>query len=149
VLFSNPPVGIQVTTFGTFPLSGATGDLQFTAAGTPSPFLSADATMVPFFFGSSSGILAYQMEVLGPAGDVPVSITVAGGVSGSSELSSGDPFAGFAMTALWRFETLGGVPLVAEEGILGAGLLMLRAWSRAGTRRTGTAAQSLSPRMAK
>jgi hypothetical protein len=117
VLFSNPPVGLQVTTFGTFPLSQPTGSLQFTALGTPSPLLAADATMVPFFFGSSSGTLVYQMEVLGPAGDVPVSVAVSGGVSGSSELSSEDPFAGFAMTALWRFESVGGTPIVAEEGI--------------------------------
>jgi hypothetical protein len=117
VLFSNPPVGIQVGTFGNFPLSAPTGSLQFTASGTPAPLLSADATMVPFFFGRASGTLVYQMEVLGPAGDVPVSITASGGVSGASQLLSGDTFAGFAMTSLWRFETTGGIPIIAEEGI--------------------------------
>jgi hypothetical protein len=117
VLFSNPPVGIQVNAFGTFPLSGPNGSLQFTAAGTPAPFLSADATMVPFFFGRASGTLVYQMEVLGPAGDVPVSVTVSGGVSGSSQLLSGDTFAGFAMTSLWRFDTIGGTTIIPEEGI--------------------------------
>ena len=117
VLFSNPPVGIQVTTFGTFPLSQPTGSLKLTAVAAPSPLLSADATMVPFFFGSASGTLVYQMEVVGPAGDVPVTIAVSGGVNGSSDSLSGDTFAGFAMTALWRFETVGGTPVVAEEGI--------------------------------
>jgi hypothetical protein len=117
VLFNNPPAGIQVTTFGTFPLSGPNGSLQFTASGTPAPLLSADASMVPFFFGSASGTLIYQMEVLGPAGDVPVSITASGGVSGSSQLLSGDTFAGFAMKSVWRFETISGMPLIPEEGI--------------------------------
>ena len=117
VLIANPGVGLQITTFGTFPLGGPQGDLLFTAAGTPAPFLSAEATMAPFFFGSSSGILAYQMQVVGPAGDVPVSISFAGGVSGTSELLGEDTFAGFAMTALWRFATTSGVPLFAEEGI--------------------------------
>jgi hypothetical protein len=117
LLFSNPPAGTQVSTFGTFPLSGPNGSLQFTASGTPVPLLSASATMVPFFFGSSSGTLVYQMEVLGPAGDVPVSVTASGGVSGASQLSSGDMFAGFAMTSVWRFETISGVPIVPEEGI--------------------------------
>lgn len=116
VLF-NTGVGLQISTFGTFPLDQPTGSLQFTAAGTPSPFLSADATMVPFFFGSASGILVYQMEVVGPDADVPVSLTVAGGVSGSSELSSGDDFAGFAMKATWQFESIGGPPLFATDGI--------------------------------
>ena len=117
VLFSNPPVGIQVNSFGTFPLSQPTGSLQLTVSGTPSPFLAADATMVPFFFGSSSGTLVYQMQVVGPAGDVPVSITASGGVSGTSELSSGDTFAGFSMKAVWSFQTISGVPLIVEEGI--------------------------------
>lgn len=117
VAFANPPAGIQVSTFGTFPLSGPNGVLQFTASGTPVPLLTADATMAPFFFGSASGTLEYQMEVVGPDGDVPVSITVTGGVSGTSQLSSGDAFAGFAMTISSRFETISGTPLIPEEGI--------------------------------
>ena len=117
VLFSNPPVGIDVSTFGSFPLSQATGSLEFTAGGTPSPFLSAEATMVPFFFGSASGTLVYQMEVVGPDGEVPVSVAVAGGVSGTSELLSGDLFAGFAMKATWQFESIAGTPVFAADGI--------------------------------
>lgn len=117
VLFSNPPAGFQVTSFGTFPLSSPQGDLSFSALGTPAPLLAASATMVPFFFGSAGGTLVYQMEVLGTAGEVAVSVTAAGGVVGSSQMASGDDFAGFGMKALWRFETLGGAPVVAEEGI--------------------------------
>lgn len=117
VLFSNPPVGIQVTTFGTFPLSQPTGSLQFTAAGDPAPFLSADAAMALFFFGRASGTLLYEMQVLGPAGQVAVAITVAGGVAGDSDLSGSDPFAGFAMKSTWSFETISGIPVIAEEGI--------------------------------
>lgn len=118
VLFSNPPVGIQVTTFGVFPLSQPTGALQFTAAGEPAPFLSADAAMDLFFFGRASGTLLYEMQVLGPGGPVAVSITVAGAVAGDSDLSGNDPFAGFAMKSVWSFETIGGVPVIPEQGIV-------------------------------
>lgn len=117
VLFSNPPVGLQVTTFGTFPLSQPTGSLQFTAAGEPAPFLSADAAMDLFFFGRASGTLVYEMQVLGPVGPVAVSIAVSGGVAGDSDLSGNDPFAGFAMKSTWTFETISGVPVIPEEGI--------------------------------
>jgi hypothetical protein len=117
VAFSNPPSGIQVGTFGTFPLSGPNGSLQFTAAGTPSPFLSADAVMAPFFFGRASGTLLYEMQVLGPAGEVPVLIAVSGSVAGTSSLSSGDDFAGFAMKSTWSFETISAVPVIPEQGI--------------------------------
>jgi hypothetical protein len=122
VQFSNPPVGLQVTTFGTFPLSQPTGSLQFTAAGDPAPFLAADAAMDLFFFGRASGSLLYEMQVLGPAGPVAVSITVAGGVAGDSDLSGNDLFAGFAMKSTWSFETTSGVPLIPEEGISTPGL---------------------------
>lgn len=116
VSFSNPPAGIQVTAFGTFPLSGSSGSLQFAASATPAPSLSASATLIPFFFGRASGTLVYEIEILGPAGDVPVSITVSGAVAGSSDSLSGDSFAGFAMQSLWSLETTGGTPLV-QDGI--------------------------------
>lgn len=117
VQFSNPPVGLQVTTFGVFPLSQPTGSLQFTATGDPAPFLSADAAMDLFFFGRASGTLLYEMQVLGPAGPVAVSIAVSGGVAGASDLSGNDAFAGFAMKSTWSFETTSGVPVIPEEGI--------------------------------
>lgn len=117
VLFANPPAGIQVSGFGTFPLSGPSGALRFMATGTPVPLLSADATMAPFFFGSASGTLVYQLEVVGPPGDVPVSMQLSGGVSGATLAASGDDFAGYSATIASRIETLAGVPLVPEDTI--------------------------------
>lgn len=117
VLFSNPPVGIQVSSFGSFPLSQPSGDLQLTVTGDPAPALSADAAMDLFFFGRASGTLLYEMRVIGPAGTVPVSITVAGSVAGASDLSGTDLFAGFAMKSTWSFETTSGIPLIPEQGI--------------------------------
>lgn len=117
VLFSNPPAGLQVTEFGTFPLSSPQGTLRFQASGTPVPLLSADATMAPFFFGSSSGTLVYEVEVVGPSGAVPVTMTLAGGVSGATPPSGGDTFAGFSASISSRIEKIGGVLLVPEDAI--------------------------------
>ena len=111
VSFNFPPI-TQVDGLGTFSQSGPLGSVQFTASGTP--FLSAHATVVPFFFGRASGTLVYQMEVLGPDGDVPVSMTVAGSVAGTSELSTDDIFAGFALSSRWSFST--NHPIVIVEG---------------------------------
>lgn len=118
LLFANPAEGVNITTFGTFSLSRATGSLEFTAAGTPTPSLAAQASMVPFFFGRASGSLTYQMEILGPDGDIPVSITASGAVSGSSADVSVDQFAGFAMKSVWSFAALNASPLIQEEGIV-------------------------------
>lgn len=114
VSFNIPP-GINFDSLGTFSLSGPIGSLQFTASGTP--FLFAAAEIVPFFFGRASGTLVYQVEILGPDGEVPVSITVAGTVAGTSELLTDDVFAGFAMKSTWSLQTISGIPIIIEEGI--------------------------------
>jgi hypothetical protein len=118
LLFANPPAATNIDELGTFSLSQFTGSLQFTASGTPAPSLLAEATLVPFFFGRASGTLVYQMEILGPPGDVPVSVTASGGVAGTSELLSGDPFAGFAMKSVWSLEALNLGLLISDEGII-------------------------------
>src|SRR4051794_5770437 len=95
----SPPPGINFSTFGTFSQTGPGGFVQATASGTPSPFLSGEATVSTGFTGRASGILIYEIEVVGPAGVVDVPVTVSGGAAGSS--SAVDPFAGFALKALW------------------------------------------------
>lgn len=117
LLFANPFEGRNIDTLGTFSLSRATGSLKFTSSGTPSPSLLAEATLSPFFFGRSSGLLSYEVEILGPAGDVPVTITANGSVTGTSEDLTVDTFAGFAMKSVWNFEALNLGPIILEEGI--------------------------------
>lgn len=110
-----PPAGLNVSTVGTFPLTGPGGFLQLSVSGEPSPFLSAEAHIAPGFSGDASGIVAYSMSIIGPEGEVPVSITVSGGASGSSSVH---PFTGFALKAQWRLEDVSlGLAKVFEEGI--------------------------------
>jgi hypothetical protein len=110
-----PPPRIDFNTFGTFPLSGPGGSLQFTASGTPAPSLSGQATVAQNFTGRVSGVLIYAIEILGPDGDVPVSIDVSGGATGSS--LTNDPFAAFAMKSLWSLEDPSLSQPVFSEGI--------------------------------
>ena len=109
-----PPPRIDFNSFGTFQQAGAAGSLQFTATGTPAPSLSGQATVSQGFTGRVSGILIYGIEILGPDADVPVSIDVSGGATGSS--LTNDPFAAFAMKSLWSLEdaTLGLQPVFSE-----------------------------------
>jgi len=112
----SPPARIDFNNFGTFPLTGPQGSLQFTASGTPAPSLSGQATVTENFTGRVSGILIYAIEILGPAGDVPVSIDVSGGATGSSVIN--DLFAAFAMKSLWSLEDVSlGLQPVFSEGI--------------------------------
>jgi len=112
----SPPARIDFNTFGTFPLSGPGGSLQFTASGTPAPSLSGQASVAQGFTGRVSGILIYGIEILGPAGEVPVSIDVSGGATGSS--ITNDLFAAFAMKSLWSLEDVSlGLQPVFSEGI--------------------------------
>jgi len=111
-----PPAGISVFDFGTYPLTGPGGFIQFAASGSPSPSLSAEMTIESGFTGRASGILQYSMQILGPDGTVPVLAAAAGSVAGFSTTSV--PFAGFAMKALWRIEDVNqGLALVYGEGI--------------------------------
>lgn len=111
----SPPAGLNISTFGPFPLTGPGGFLQLVTGGEPSPFGSAEAHVAPGFFGRASGQVVYSMEVLGPAGDVSVSVAVSGGASGSS---STNPFTSFALKALWRIDDVNlGLANVFNEGI--------------------------------
>ncbi len=110
-----PPDGKNISTFGAFTLSGPGGSLQFVSGGVPSPFATAEAQIEPNFFGRASGQVIYSMELLGPVGDVPVSVAVSGHASGSSSLQ---PFTSFALKALWRIDDVNlGLANVFAEGI--------------------------------
>jgi hypothetical protein len=110
----SPPPRIDFNTFGTFSQTGPGGFVQFTGSGMPGPFLEAEAKISQNFFGRASVILRYQMEILGPAESVPVSVQVSGGAAGSSVV--GDPFAGFALKSFWSLSdvTLGLSPVFSE-----------------------------------
>lgn len=112
----SPPPGVSISTFGTHTLPGPGGLVQFASGTTPAPFAQAEVTARAGFFSRSSGIVTYQMEVLGPGGTVPVTVSAAGSASGSSPL--GNAFSGFALKALWRLENLSTASLlVNDEGI--------------------------------
>jgi len=74
--------------------------VSFTAAGTPAPSLEANAAIgpsaTPSIFGRAAGFLNYGVEVVGPAGPVPVLIDVAGAATASAP--SG---ASFAVESRW------------------------------------------------
>lgn len=114
-----PPAGIQVNGFGSFPLLGPGGELRLDASPQPSPSLYGEVGVGPGFTGRASAQLTYQMQVVAPQGadpnaEVGVSATVAGRVTGSS--NTVDPFAGFAMKAQWLLEdvSLGLLPVFSE-----------------------------------
>lgn len=116
-----PPAGISVNGFGSFPLLGPGGQLLLDASALPSPSLYGEVGVGPGFTGRASAQLTYQMQVIAPQGadpneDVGVNAAVAGRVSGSS--NTVDPFAGFAMKAQWRLEDVSlGLLHVFDEGI--------------------------------
>jgi hypothetical protein len=111
-----PPQGVQFNTFGNFPLSGPGGFVQYSAGATPSPFMFGEVTVGPGFTGRASGQLIYQVQIIGPAAEVPVSIAVAGSAAGSSNTT--DLFSGFAMKSLWRLADVSlGLQTVFSEGI--------------------------------
>jgi hypothetical protein len=112
----SPPPRIDFNTFGTFSQVGPGGFVQFAASGMPGPFLSGQATISQGFTGRVSGILVYDIEILGPTGAVPVLIDVSGGAAGSSTTT--DPFAAFALKSLWTLENVNlGLRPVFSEGI--------------------------------
>jgi PEP-CTERM motif len=111
-----PPAGINFGTFDTFSLPGPGGLAEFVASATPSPFLSGEVSVRDNWTGRASGTLIYNMQVVGPSGDVSVKVAVAGGASASS--GTDVPFAGFAMKAQWRLEDVNlGLAEVFSEGI--------------------------------
>lgn len=113
------PPPIDVGDFGSYSLSGPVGDLQLDVGATPSPFVSADAQITPFFFGRANAIVQYSVQVTGPTPSVIVRVAVAGGVAGSSSPGgpSGDAFHGFAMKSQWSLEDPASAT-VFSEGIV-------------------------------
>jgi hypothetical protein len=112
-----PPAALPFTSFGNFSLSGPGGLVRASALATPSPLMFSEVTVVPgLFTGRASGEVVYQVQIIGPAGLVPVSVAVAGGGTGSSNTT--DLFSGFAVKAQWRLDDVTlGVVSVFSEGI--------------------------------
>src|SRR5215467_3498613 len=52
--------------------------MDFTAFGTPSPFLGTQIDAGKFQFGRATATLSYEMEVLGPQASVPIQIDASG-----------------------------------------------------------------------
>jgi hypothetical protein len=87
--------------FGTISLAEARfGSVSLSASGTPSPSLIADANIGPNLLSSISGraswLLDYALEIIGPVGNAPVLIDVAGGASGVANAG-----ASFAVESRW------------------------------------------------
>jgi hypothetical protein len=96
-----PPDRVSPNDFGAFSLADPRfGAVSVTAAGTPSPFVTASADIgpnsMPSIFGRGAAILIYALEILGPAGPIPVLIDVAGAASGFSTAG-----ASFAVESRW------------------------------------------------
>ena len=100
--------------FGTISLvEAAFGSVSLTASGTPSPLLIADANigpnLLPSISGRASWLLDYALEIIGPSGNVPVLIDVAGGASGVA-----DAGASFALESRWDLLD-GGASLAGDD----------------------------------
>jgi len=96
--------------FGSFELDGVA---SLSAAGLPSPSLTADTgvgpNQLPSFFARADAILTYAVEIVGPAGDVPVVITAAGIAAAFA-----DAGASFAVESQWGLLD-GGVALAGDD----------------------------------
>jgi hypothetical protein len=95
------PPAINLTDFGSAALSDPSfGALSLTAAGTPAPVITAVAELGPssigVIFGRSTAVVTYALEILGPAGTVPVLIDVAG--AGVASAGTG---ASFVVQSSW------------------------------------------------
>jgi hypothetical protein len=100
--------------FGTISLADARfGSVSLHASGTPSPSLIADANigpnLLPSISGRASWLLDYALEIIGPAGSVPVLIDVTGGVSGVANTG-----ASFAVESRWDVLD-GGTSLAGDD----------------------------------
>lgn len=121
----SPPQAID--TFGTLIHSAPThGTLVFSSTGTPSPALTATASLDPVGTGSGtvSGFLRYTFEILGDdclgaEGCVPVFAFAAGRVAGYADPG---PFNGFESIARWSLRNTSEIILVGDSlHISGAG----------------------------
>jgi len=115
VLFNLPPPDrVALERFGTISLLDPRfGSASFTASGTPSPALVADADIgpsnTPIIFGRGSGFLTYFFEVLGASGEVPVLIDVAGAATAFANTG-----ASFAVESRWDLLD-GGTSLAGDD----------------------------------
>ena len=107
-LFFNliPPVEFDI--FGTYivfqpgPTPASFSTMEFTALGTPSPFLGTRIDAIPSHFGRASAVLTYEMEILGPPGSVPIQIDVSSIVFGN--LDPGDRLGALVLKSNWSLE---------------------------------------------
>jgi hypothetical protein len=110
VFNQRPSDRLSPNDFGFFALDGVA---SLNAAGVPSPSLTADASVgpnqLPSFFARADAILTYALEIVGPAGDVPVVITASGIASAFA-----DDGASFAVETRWGLLD-GGATLVGDD----------------------------------
>jgi len=79
----SPPGPLYLNDFGSISLMDPRfGSLEFTASGTPSPSLIANASVglssIPGIYGDGSGVLTYFFQIVGSQGTVPLLVDVAG-----------------------------------------------------------------------
>lgn len=85
-LFFNLIPRVDFVDFGNYSLfqPGQTANfdslMAFRALGTPAPVLAGQISAAPFGFGRATATLTYELEILGPAGSVPILIDVSGAV---------------------------------------------------------------------
>jgi PEP-CTERM motif len=110
----SPPQRLFPSDFGSFTLADPRfGVVSVTASGTPVPSLTADSSIgpnvSPSIFGRGNMSLFYSLEILGPAGAVPVLIGAAGVAQGFA--NSG---ASFAVESFWQVRDAGTV-LIGDD----------------------------------
>lgn len=111
---TTPPPRVDFSGFGTYTQTGPGGMLQFSSMGAPIPAVYAEVGVSRKHYGRSSGVLSYEMEVLGPSGDVAVEALVTGGISASTGVDEkGTNFAVSAVMSM-RNMTMGRTVLKGE-----------------------------------
>jgi hypothetical protein len=116
VIFTHPGIRTETTTFGTIGLTDpAWGLADLAINGTPSPNISAQAisgtTPVAQTVARAVGDLQYAFEIIGPVGDVPILVMVAGSASGLA-----DAGASFAVESSWSLANA--TSILARDSIL-------------------------------
>jgi hypothetical protein len=109
------PPAQNLTDFRSLALSDPSfGVLSLSVSGTPAPVITAAAELGPssigVIFGRSTAIVTYALEILGPAGAVPVLIDVAG--AGVASAGAG---ASFVVQSSW--DLLDGLASLAGDHI--------------------------------
>jgi hypothetical protein len=107
--FTRPGIKTESGTFGTISLDDPIwGTANLTINGAPSPNIMADASSSALATAQTVaralGSLEYAFEILGPAGEVPVLVSVLGSASGIA-----DAGASFAVESSWSLASLTGI----------------------------------------